>query len=157
MSDVTYKPIEPITVYAASERAPGMGPESVGPIVGPLIDGLDRALAAAGRPLIEPGIFWYESEADDRLRVHVSYVAEDDPIAGTGYDVVELPAVPTAATLLHHGDMSGIGQSWAALMEQVVADGYRVVGPAREVYLQTDGHEPGPEWLTELQAPVERA
>lgn len=156
MSDVVYKRIEPITVYAASQYAPGMGPENVGPVVGPLIDGLDRALEAAGRPLIEPGIFWYEAEADDRFSVHVSYTAENEPVAGPGYDVVELPLMPTAATLLHRGDMSGIGESWAALMEQLVADGYRVVGPGREVYLETDGHGPGPDWLTELQAPVEK-
>jgi DNA-binding transcriptional MerR regulator len=155
VSNVIYKPIEPITVYAAHGTAPGMGPENVGPVVGPLIERLDAALQAAGRPLGEPGIFWYETEADDQFGVHVSYVAETEPVAGPGYDVVELPAVPTAATLLHRGDMSGIGESWAALMEQVVADGYRVVGPSREVYLETDGHEPGPDWLTELQAPVE--
>ena len=156
VSNVIYKRVEPITVYAASEYAPGMGPENVGPVVGPLIDGLDHALAAAGRPILEPGIFWYESQADDRFAVHVSYPAEHEPVAGPGYDVVELPAMPTAATLLHHGDMSGIGESWSALMEQVVADGYRVVGPAREVYLNAEGHEPGPDWVTELQAPVEQ-
>lgn len=156
MSDVIYKRVEPVTVYAASQYAPGMGPENIGPVVGPLIDGLDRALDAAGRPLIEPGIFWYEAEPDDRFSVHVSYTAEDEPVPGPGYDVVELPLMPTAATLLHRGDMSGIGESWAALMEQIVADGYRVVGPGREVYLETDGHEPGPDWLTELQAPAER-
>jgi DNA-binding transcriptional MerR regulator len=156
MSAVTYKPVAPVTVYAASEYAPGMGPENVGPVIGPLIGALDAALAAAGRPLLEPGIFWYDAESDDRFSVHVSYTAEDEPVAGDGYDVVELPAMPTAATLLHRGDMAGIGQSWAALMEQVVADGYRVVGACREVYLVADGHEPGPDWVTELQAPVEK-
>ena len=155
VSNVVYKSLAPVTVYAASGTAPGMGPENVGPVVGPLIDRLDQALRAAGRPLLEPGIFWYETEADDRFGVHVSYVAEPEPVVGAGYDVVDLPAVPTAATLLHRGDMSGIGESWATLMEQVVADGYRVVGPAREVYLEATGHEPGPDWLTELQAPVE--
>ncbi len=52
--------------------------------------------------------------------------------------------------------MRGIGESWGALMEQLTADGYRVAGPAREVYLEAEGHEPGPDWVTELQAPVER-
>lgn len=156
VSDVIYKRVEPITVYAAAEYAPGMGPENVGPVVGPLVEGLDRALHAAGRPIIEPGIFWYDAESDDRFAVHVSYVADREPVPGPGYDVVDLPLLPTAATLRHRGDMSGIGESWSALMEQIVADGYRVVGPTREVYLEADGHEPGPDWVTELQAPVER-
>lgn len=156
MPDIIYKPVAPVTVYAASVYAPGLGPENVGPVIGPLIYGLDTALKAAGRPLLEPGIFWYDAEADDRFSVHVSYTAEADPVAGAGYDVVELPEMETAATLLHRGDMSGIGQSWAALMEQLTADGYRVVGACREVYLHADGHEPGPDWVTELQAPVEK-
>ena len=156
MSDVIYRSIEPVTVYAAHEFAQGMGPENVGPVVGPLIERLDRALAAAGRPCLEPGIFWYDAEPDDRFSVHVSYTAEAEPIPGPGYDVVALPAMPTAATLLHRGDMSGIGESWSALMERIAADGYRVVGAAREVYLEADGHVLGPDWVTELQVPVER-
>lgn len=156
MSDVVYKNVAAATVYAASVDAPGLGPENVGPVVGPLIYGLDTALRAAGRPLLEPGIFWYDTEGDDRFSVHVSYTAEASPVAGEGYDVVDLPEMPTAATLIHRGDMTGIGQSWATLMEKLTADGYRVIGACREVYLEAEGHEPGPDWVTELQAPVEK-
>ena len=160
MSHVVYKPIDPVTVYAATTSAPGMGPENAAPVIGPLMDRLDAALIAAGRPLIEPGIFWYEAIDDEgaedgEIAVHASYIAEAEPVAGDGYDVVELPGVETAATMMHHGDMTGIGESWSRLMEALVADGYRVVGLAREVYLNADGHEPGPDWVTELQVPVE--
>ncbi|WP_426625754.1 MerR family transcriptional regulator [Leifsonia sp. McL0607] len=153
---VEYRPLEAVTVYAVSGTAPGMGPELVGPMVGPLIGSLDQALKAAGRPILEPSMFWYEARDDERLEVHVSYPAETPPQPGEGYEVVELPAVPLAATLRHHGDMSGIGDSWMALTERLVADGYRVVGPSREVYVQATGHLPAPDWITELQAPVER-
>ena len=154
---VEYRPLEAVTVYAVSGTAPGMGPELVGPMVGPLIGSLDDALQAAGRPLLEPSVFWYEARADERLEVHISYPAETPPRAGEGYEVVELPEAPLAATLLHRGDMTGIGDSWMALMERIAADGYHVTGPTREVYLEATGHEPGPDWVTELQAPVERA
>ncbi|WP_348789361.1 MerR family transcriptional regulator [Leifsonia sp. NPDC080035] len=153
---VEYRPLDAVTVYAVSATAPGMGPEYVGPMVGPLIGELDRALQAAGRPILEPSVFWYEAREDERLQVHISYPAETPPRPGDGYAVVDLPAVPLAATLLHRGDMTGIGDSWMALTEQLVADGYRVSGPTREVYLEATGHEPGPDWVTELQAPVER-
>lgn len=156
MSHVTYSHVPAVTVYAAHGVAPGMGPENVSPVIGPLIDGLDRALEAAGRPILEPGIFWYDAHDEERVGVHVSYSAEAEPVAGEGYDVIELPAMPTAATLQHRGDMSGIEESWSTLMAQIVADGFRVVGPTREVYLEAEGHEPGPDWLTELQVPVER-
>lgn len=156
MSDVVYTHVEPVTVYATSGVARGVGPEHVSPVVGPLIESLDAALLAAGRELVEPGIFWYSPAEDEGLEVHVSYVAETPAVAGDGYEVVELPGIPTAATLRHHGVLDGIGESWAQLFERLVADGYRVSGPTREVYLVADGHEPGPDWVTELQAPVER-
>jgi DNA-binding transcriptional MerR regulator len=156
MSTVVYKTLPSVTVYAVHGVAPGMGQENVGPLVGPLIEGLDRALEAAGRPILEPGIFWYDSAGEEGLGIHLSYPAEDTPVPGEGYEVVELPGVATAATLQHRGDMTGIGESWSTLMQQIVADGYRIVGATREVYLEAEGHEPGPDWLTELQAPVER-
>ncbi|MEI3866420.1 MerR family transcriptional regulator [Microbacterium sp. CCNWLW134] len=155
MSSVAYRRVEPVTVYAARTVAPGSGPEHVGPVVGPLVAQLDDALTAAGRPLIEPGIFWYEP-ADDHLTVSVSYIAEDHPTPGAGYDIIALPEVAEAATMIHLGELETIGESWATLMEQVVADGYRIIGPTREVYLVADGHDPGPNWVTELQAPVAR-
>lgn len=154
---VEYRPVDAVTVYAVSATAPGTGPEKVGPVVGPLIGELDRDLTAAGRPILAPSTFWYEPLDDGGMSVTVSYPAENPPQSGAGYDVVELPAVPLAATTLHRGDMTGIGDSWMALIEQLEADGYRISGPTREVYLEASGHEPGPDWVTELQAPVERA
>ena len=155
---VQYRPVDAVTVYAASGIAPGGGPDNVSPVVGPIITGLDRSLEAAGREIIEPGIFWYVPVPDsDDLAVHVSYVAEPDPRPGDGYDIVALPAVETMATLIHRGDMAGIGEAWSRLMQGVIDDGYRMTGPCREVYLEADGHEPGPGWVTELQVPVEKA
>ncbi|MEJ3405055.1 MerR family transcriptional regulator [Rathayibacter sp. YIM 133350] len=155
-SPVSYRPIDPVTVYAVTGVAPGMGPEHVGPVVGPLIEDLDRALESAGRPIIPPAIFWYETVEDgEGMIVHVSQTAEARPRTGEGYEVVELPATSLSATILHRGDMSGIGDTWLALVEQLVADGYRMTGANREVYLNAPGHIPGPDWVTELQVPVE--
>lgn len=155
---VQYRAVDAVTVYATSGIAPGGGPENVSPVVGTIIPRLDDSLAAAGREIIEPGIFWYEPVPDsDDLAVHVSYIAEPEPQPGEGYDIVTLPAVETMATLIHRGDMWGIGESWSRLMQRVIDEGYRMTGPCREVYLEADGHEPGPDWVTELQVPVEKA
>ncbi|BDV31598.1 MerR family transcriptional regulator [Microbacterium terricola] len=157
MIDVDYRPVEAVTLYATSTVAEG-GPAGVPAAIAGAITGLDAALETARRPLNEPGVFWYEPiEGTDDLGVHISYTADEPPVPGAGYEVVTLPAVPTMATLIHRGDMTGIGESWGALMQQVVADGYRMTGLCREVYLVADGHEPGPDWVTELQVPVERA
>jgi effector-binding domain-containing protein len=156
--EVTYRSIDPIAVYAVTGSAPGMGPENVGPVIGPLIESLDRALADEGRDIVEPAIFWYEpADSGEELVVHVSYTAEAEPRDGSGYRLVELPRIPTAASIIHRGGMSGIGDACSALVEQLTSDGYRMTGPSREVYLHAKGHIPQPDWVTELQVPVERA
>ena len=43
------------------------------------------------------------------------------------------------------------------LMNQVVDDGYRIVGPTREVYVEAAPELPQSEWVTELIVPVEKA
>jgi DNA-binding transcriptional MerR regulator len=157
VTDVDYRSVEPATLYAISAVARG-GPDGVPAAIGAAMPVLDAALESAGRTLREPGVFWYESIEDTGdLTVHVAYTADDAAVPGEGYEVVTLPAVPTMATYLHRGDMTGIRESWSALMLQIVGDGYRVAGPGREVYLVANGHEPGPDWVTELQVPVEKA
>lgn len=155
MTDISYRRIDPVTVYAARGTAPGGGPENVTPVIDVVLPALESALTAAGRELVEPGVFWYEpSETSEDLAVFVSYTAEDEPVAGEGYEVITLPAVEDAAVLEHHGEMARIGDSWMALMDAVAAEGYQVVGPCREVYLQAEG--PQSEWVTELQVPIAR-
>lgn len=157
MPEVEYRSIEPVTVYAVEGRAPGMGPQSVAPVIDALLGRLIAAIEGAGRSPVEPGVFWYEAVPDsEELAVHVSFTADAPPAAGDGYDVVALPPVETAAVLTHRGDMPSIGESWRALMGQIVDDGYRMVGPTREVYLHAPGDRPQSEWVTELIAPVEK-
>ena len=154
---VEYRPIDPVTVYAVEGRAPGMGPENVSPVIDQLLPGLIGAIEAAGGAPREPGVFWYEAVPDsDELAVHVSFTADTTPREAPGYDVVELPPIETAAVLTHHGAMPGIGHSWMTLMDQLVADGYRIVGPMREVYVDAESDDQST-WVTDLVAPVERA
>ncbi len=153
---VEYRPIDPVTVYALEGRAPGMGPENVSPVIDVLMPRLIGAIEAAGNEPLEPGVFWYESVPDsDELAVHISFTADPVPRAGDGYDVVELPPIPTAAVLTHRGDMPSIGGSWMALMEQIVADGYRITGPTREIYVDAVSDDQA-DWVTDLIAPVEK-
>ena len=51
--------------------------------------------------------------------------------------------------------MPSIGRSWMALMEQIVADGYRIVGPTREIYVDAESEDQA-DWVTDLVAPVEK-
>jgi effector-binding domain-containing protein len=153
--NVVYRFLESQTVYAVQARVAGMGPEFVGPVIGPLIERLESALTAAGRPILAPATFWYESTGDGGMVVHVGQAAEDIPVAGIGYDVVDLPEV-WAAVVFHRGDMSTLAQTWSRIHARLDEDGYRISAPSREQYLRAPGHQPGPDWLTEIQVPVER-
>ena len=154
---VEYRPVDGATVYAVEGRAPGMGPENVSPVVDQVMPGLIAAIEASGGVPREPGVFWYEAVPDsDELAVHVSFTADSVPREAEGYEVVELPSIPMAGVLTHYGDMPSIGRSWMALMEQIVADGYRIVGPTREIYVEAESDDQA-DWVTDLVAPVEKA
>jgi DNA-binding transcriptional MerR regulator len=80
--------------------------------------------------------------------------------------VKTLPLVETMACAIHHGPFTKIGEAYTAIMKWVDANGYRVIGPAREVYLQPAQETPqggdvavsqnDPETITEVQFPVQK-
>ncbi|WP_308409432.1 GyrI-like domain-containing protein [Streptomyces pinistramenti] len=69
-----------------------------------------------------------------------------------GFDVVELPAVEQAATMVHRGPMSRILPTAQHLAHWIDADGHRSAGYARELYLQCLGDQE--HRVTEIQEPV---
>ena len=155
-TEVEYRPLDGVTVYAIEGRAPGMGPENVSPVIDQLMPRLIGAIEATGGVPREPGVFWYEAVPDsEELAVHISFTADPQPRAADGYEIVDLPPVATAAVLTHHGDMPSIGRSWMALMDQIVTDGYRIVGPTREIYVDAESDDQST-WVTDLVAPVEK-
>ncbi len=91
-----------------------------------------------------------------------------EPVQGDVKDwgrvkVRTLPAVETMACTLHHGPFTTINEAYVAIMKWIDANGYRVCGPAREVYVREAAHaaqgvsQTDPETVTEVQFPVEKA
>lgn len=83
------------------------------------------------------------------------------PIEGNleGNDRVKvstLPAVATMASTIHHGAYSAFDLAYSAILTWIDANGYRIVGPNREVYLQSkgDGNQNDESCVTEIQFPV---
>jgi effector-binding domain-containing protein len=74
--------------------------------------------------------------------------------------VYSLPAVETMACVIHAGPFATIGEAYDAVLKWVDENGYRIVGPCREVYLRTaqpDGNQDDPGTVSEIQFPVEKA
>ncbi|WP_166968713.1 MerR family transcriptional regulator [Brevibacterium atlanticum] len=117
--------------------------------IGPLFDSAADAITeAGGAPTMAIGIY---SETESGTEVTCGF-RTSTPTADTGpeLEITELPSC-TAATLVHKGPMARIGASWQHLAEWALAQGWELVGPCREVYLET-----GPDWVVELQQPVTR-
>ena len=83
--------------------------------------------------------------------------------------VRELPGIDLAAALIHKGGYDNIGQTYSALVSWIEANGYRITGANREVYLLCTANvyedptvfgefvtENPEEFLTEIQFPVEK-
>ncbi|WP_310725751.1 MerR family transcriptional regulator [Streptomyces sp. N2A] len=74
---------------------------------------------------------------------------------GLGFDVVALPGLECAATVVHRGPMSRILPTAQNLAHWIDANGYRSAGYARELYLECPPDQE--KWVTEIQEPVVRA
>jgi DNA-binding transcriptional MerR regulator len=68
--------------------------------------------------------------------------------------VYELPPTQVAA-VVHHGSFEEFTQGHAALLEWIDANGYRIVGPYREIYIKHAKNNLS-DTITEIQFPVEK-
>lgn len=72
--------------------------------------------------------------------------------------VYDLPAVEMMACTVHHGSFHTLSQAYNELMKWIEANGYRICGPDREIYIQTGEpvRQDDPSYVTEIQMPVEK-
>jgi DNA-binding transcriptional MerR regulator len=68
-----------------------------------------------------------------------------------------LPAAEVVSAV-HRGPYTTLGKSIQDIIQWVEANGYRITGPEREIYLQParNGSQSDPETVTEVQFPVEK-
>ncbi|PWC06139.1 GyrI-like domain-containing protein [Mycetocola zhujimingii] len=154
------KPLPPQVVAQVSATAPGLGPENMSPVIGPLFDRLFDDLTSAGVTPGEEALAMYEELDPDTdgagARAYAAFPVPAATVSALGYTVTEVPGTDLAVTWVHHGVMATIGDVWEALFGWIEANGYTPVGMCREVYLVSEPL-PQEEWVTELQQPVVRA
>ncbi|MFI6269518.1 MerR family transcriptional regulator [Micromonospora zamorensis] len=156
--EVVLKEIVPVRVAELTAVAPSYQGEDIGPVIQPLYPELFRRLAGAGITPAGPSIAWYEpapGDDGDAVVVHAGVTVGVGAEAASDVAVVDLPAVRTAATIIHHGAMDDVEESMQVLARWIEDNGYRTDGFAREVYLDycPDAPEKG---VTELQLAVYR-
>ncbi len=114
-----------------------------------------HSIAPAGPPF---AIYYDEEFREGKMDTEIAAPVAGAVPADERVQARELPAVEQMACLIHAGGYETVGGTYGQLMAWAEANGYRVAGPVREVYLQ--GPESGPDpstYITEIQFPVEKA
>jgi len=151
--EVQVKRVPAVRVAELSGIAADFEPESISPVIGPLYDELIRRLERAGVTPTGAPVAWYEDVAGgDGVVVHAGMPVDVEPGGAHGLQVVDLPAIERAATILHHGSMDAVMPTVQALARWIEANGYRSASYSRELYLECG--EDRDTWVTELQEPV---
>jgi len=149
--DVVLKRIAPARVAELSAISPSYEGEDIGPVLQPLFGQLFERLGAAGLSPCGSPVAYYEDAEGETIRVHAAVPLDSG--TASGVDILELPEITQAATIVHKGDMMEADRSMQTLARWIEDNGYRSHGYAREVTLQFDMDNPD-KWVHEFQIPV---
>jgi effector-binding domain-containing protein len=144
-------PAQPVASIRDHVSIPGIG-RLFGEVFGYLGQ---RGIGPAGPPV---GIFYDEEFGEQDQDVEIAVPVSESVTESERVKTHELPAVEKMACIIHEGSYETVGGAYGQLMAWVEANGYRIAGPCREVYLQ--GPESGDDsstYVTEVQLPVEKA
>jgi DNA-binding transcriptional MerR regulator len=150
VQDVQVKKVPPVRVAEVTGVAESFEPGSIGPVIQPLYDELMGHLRAAGVTPVGPGIAYYEDAPDGGVLVHASCPVNVAEVEGA--QIVDLPGIEQAATIVHHGDMDNVLSTIQTLAKWIEENGHTSAGYNREVYLEIGEDCAG--WVTELQEPL---
>nr|WP_242624279.1 MerR family transcriptional regulator [Micromonospora kangleipakensis] len=152
--DVVLKEIPPVRVAELTGTARSYQTPDISPVIQPLYPELFRRLAAADICPTGPGLAYYEPAGEgEAVVVHAGVGVDEDRAAAGDVAIVDLPRVPTAATIVHHGSMDEVEGTLQVLAIWIEENGWRATGFARELYLDYSQEEPE-KGVTELQIPV---
>ncbi len=148
--DMVIKRVEPQLVAGIRE------PIASFPEVSRLIDEVMQYVAPYGGLGYDAAI-WHDIERPDGSIDADGLAFIDKPIPASGrINVYELPAVETMAATIHHGSYNNLSQAYAAILGWIEANGYRMTGPSRELYLEGGATQDDESFVTEIQFPVEK-
>jgi DNA-binding transcriptional MerR regulator len=103
-------------------------------------------------------VLWYDTEFKETDVDGAAAFRLRCPVPDNGrMQVQTLPATLMAATV-HHGSYNTIGEAHESVLVWAEANGYRIVGPDREIYLYNAMpiRQDDTSYVTEIQYPVEK-
>jgi effector-binding domain-containing protein len=159
--DVILKQVEPILV--ASVRAILPNHSASGTLFPEVYQALGtHAVKALGPNPGEAGttlVLWYNTEfKETNVDGAAAFIVRCRVPDNGRMRCHELPAC-TMAAAIHHGSYQTIGNAHQTILHWIDANGYRIVGADREVYLYNSMpiRLDNPTYVTEIQYPVEKS
>jgi effector-binding domain-containing protein len=150
--DVVVKKVEPIRVASIREILPNY------PAVGQLFNELIGYLHQHEMSRFDYcAAIWHdpdykESDVDGEAVVAIDrLVPETDRIK-----VCELPGYDAIACIIHQGSYRTLSESYKHLLAWIETNGYQIIGPNREFYIQGGSEQDNESYVTEIQFPVKK-
>lgn len=157
---VIIKPVGAVTVAGVREVVPQT---MMRERCGALHDEVVAYMKRHNLTCVSPSLALYYDSGDSGIDVEMAYYVETPetlPPAEGSASVHIMPAVSTMASAVYHGSydaFEAVSGVYAAVGKWIEANGYRINGASREIYVQT------PDWSTqdrigvmEIQFPVEK-
>jgi len=150
--DVVVKRVEPLKVAALREVVPT--PPDQGKLWRELMTHLTQQNAKFTGPCLS--LYYDEEYKEKDWDIEVCQPIEGDVRGTDRVSVRELTGAGKMACVVHHGPFVTIGEAYEALIKWTSENNYRIIGPARDVYLRSaeGGNQKDPDTLTEIQFPV---
>ena len=113
-------------------------------------------IRAHGAKALDPCMALWHTTADTYADEDTEAIVPVDRALpdGDGVKVYEL-AGATVASAVHHGNFAGFTKLHPALLRWIEANGYRITGPSREIYIRNNDKQ-AEDSVTEVQYPVEK-
>lgn len=150
-TEVVVKEVDPQWVASVREILPAY--PDVGCLFPEIFAGLGGEVGAARAAAI-----WHDAEHKEHDVDAEAAVYLPNPVVVSGrLRVYQLPGALMACAV-HHGAYNRLNQSYETILRWIEANGYRVAGPIRELYLQCAQpvRQDDESYVTEIQVPVGR-
>lgn len=155
-TDVTMKPLAPITAAAYRTKTTHIEvfndiPAGFGTVIAALGDEVD--------PVGAPFAIFHQApdgdtEGDIAMCVPVSTTTDPEDLNNSSVDLVTFES-GTAASIIHAGSYDDMGRSYARVSAWIQERGHSIVGPTREIYLNSPADVTEAELRTELLFPID--
>jgi effector-binding domain-containing protein len=149
--EVVIKKVPPMAVASVRDTVPVT---QIGQLFGEVFAYLDQHKASPAGPTI--GIYYDEEFHEEGADVEAAVPVSGPVPSGERVKSRELPAVEEVACIIHEGNFDNLSGTYGQMMAWIEANGYRMAGPCREVYVQFTGPDAATN-ITEIQLPVAKA